>query len=296
MKAKKKYPSIKHKIRAEKERERRIVSALFLLFVLLMCMFIGYFVYTLYFQPSDTNRIEPDLVFYPSNPNAEVKAALIDQLALWCPNDTFVEAVSSILTKGGFTVDYFNGKKVNVKFFKYLPTLNYKLIVLRVHSALAITEKGEKLPYVDLFTAEPYSPHKYIQEQITDQISKCMLPNDPKTYFGISPPFIQKSMNGKFDDSIIILMGCDTLTYPSLAKALHKKGAKAIIGWNGPVLASHTDTATTTLLKCLIIEKQTIGQAIQNTMKEVGPDPAYNSILQYYPDSSAQQTIESIAH
>jgi hypothetical protein len=90
-------------------------------------------------------------------------------------------------------------------------------------------------------------------------------------------------MNGKFQNTVIIMMGCQGLENTLMAQAFIQKGAKVYISWNQWVTATHTDTATTHLLQHLITEKQTIKQAIENTIKEIGPDPAYNSLLTYYP-------------
>jgi hypothetical protein len=76
-----------------------------------------------------------------------------------------------------------------------------------------------------------------------------------------------------------------------MAEAFIEKGAKVYISWNGSVSASHRDQATTQLLKHLITEKQTIKQAVTETMKEVGSDPAHGSILQYYPDTLADNYV-----
>jgi hypothetical protein len=89
-------------------------------------------------------------------------------------------------------------------------------------------------------------------------------------------------------------MGCDSLRYTDMAQAFIEKGAKAYIGWNGSVSASHTDIATTRLLQHIITQKQTIKQAIENTMKEVGIDPTYKSQLTYYPTNAGQYTIKNL--
>jgi hypothetical protein len=90
-------------------------------------------------------------------------------------------------------------------------------------------------------------------------------------------------MKGTCKDALVIMMGCEGLNNTKMAQAFIEKGAKAYISWKGSVSAGHTDTATINLLQHIITEKQTIKQAIDNTMKEVGPDPAYNSLLTYYP-------------
>jgi hypothetical protein len=65
--------------------------------------------------------------------------------------------------------------------------------------------------------------------------------------------------------------------------------------WDEKVLASHTDKATIHLLQKLTIEKQTIKQAVTETIQEVGPDPIDGSTLQYYPDSVDNYVIPNIA-
>jgi hypothetical protein len=57
---------------------------------------------------------------------------------------------------------------------------------------------------------------------------------------------------------------------------------------------SHTDTATINLLQRLLIEKQTIKQAIDSIMKEVGPDPTYKSQLAYYPLNAGECAIKNL--
>jgi hypothetical protein len=101
-------------------------------------------------------------------------------------------------------------------------------------------------------------------------------------------------MNRRFSETIVIAMGCDTLKFSDMAEAFIEKGAKMYIGWNGPVSASHTDQATTQFLKHLTIEKQTIEQAVTETMKEVGPDPESGSTLQHYPGSANNYIIPNI--
>jgi hypothetical protein len=78
-----------------------------------------------------------------------------------------------------------------------------------------------------------------------------------------------------------------------MAEAFVEKGAKVYMGWNGSVSAGRTDTATAFLLQHLIQENQTIEQAMDNTMKKVGPDPTSESVLDYYPLKVGEQTIEN---
>jgi len=210
------------------------------------------------------------------------KAAIVDHLSLSQPNEAFVETAINTLETANYTVDYYPGEKVNVEFYRNLPTHGYSIIVLRVHS-VAGTFEGK--PYVLFFTSERFSRTKYVPEQLTDQVGWVGYYEGGPIYFGISGEFVRLGMNGRFNNTIIIMMGCEGLTYNTMAEAFIEKGAKVYISWNGSVSASHTDQATTQLLKHLITEKQTIKQAVTETMKEVGPDSESGSVLRDYPDT-----------
>jgi len=226
------------------------------------------------------------------------KAAIVDHLSLTQPNQTFVQTATNTLKQAGYTVDYYPGEEVTVEFYRSLPTHGYKIIILRVHSTAALRSGTEYVETpVSFFTSEPVSTNRYIYEQLTEQLVKVFyLPyseSDP-SYFGITDNFIREGMNGKFNNTIIIMMGCDGLTNAEMAKAFLERGTKVYIGWNGPVLASYTDYSTTCLLQRLLIEKQTIDQALMETSTEIGADPAYNSLLLYYPLEAGDVTIQSI--
>jgi len=57
------------------------------------------------------------------------------------------------------------------------------------------------------------------------------------------------------------------------------------------VSAGHTDEATERLLQHLVVDGLTMGEAVERTTAEVGPDPAYGSVLQIYPPEAAASTI-----
>ena len=283
MKAKKKRVGTKVQIRAIKERERRIATAIFLAFILIIIILSSYFAYLTFHSSQEEDVLpEPTLQFKPTGYSHELKAAIVDHLSLTLPNEAFVQATATILTKANYTVDYFSGEKVTVNFYRNLPIGGYKLIILRVHSALDSNDK----PPLALFTSEPLDSGKYVSDQLTDQLrGVTFLPYSPgdKAYFGIVPKFIKLSVKGEFQNSVIIAMGCDGLRYTGMAEAFIEKGAKVYISWNASISASHTDQATISLLQNLITQKQTIKIAVENTMKEVGPDSASNAVLQYYP-------------
>jgi hypothetical protein len=95
--------------------------------------------------------------------------------------------------------------------------------------------------------------------------------------------FVKQSMIGRFDKTLVILGGCQTLGTGDLAKALLEKGASAVIGWNEMVTLPHNDQALLALLQDLILEKQPLQLAVQNTIASIGPDPRYHSFLTFLP-------------
>jgi len=281
MNAKKKPSGTKAQVKSMKEKERRTATAIFLAFILLIVVLSAYFTYTFLNQPQNQ----------PANPmSSQLKAAIVDQLSLTFPNQSFIETATSTLERAGYNVDYYPGEMVTVDFYKSLAAHEYSLVILRAHSALQQEDK----PPVTLFTSEVYSRTKYVNEQLTDQLWEGELGAgfvEGHTYFAISPGFVQHGIGGRFRDTVIIAMGCNGLTYTDMAEAFRMKGAKAYISWNGSVSASHTDQATTLLLQHLVTTNETIEWAVDNTMKETGPDPTCNSQLSYYPSEAGGQYV-----
>ncbi|MCJ7767043.1 hypothetical protein MUP79_01445 [Candidatus Bathyarchaeota archaeon] len=111
-------------------------------------------------------------------------------------------------------------------------------------------------------------------------------------YFGLSKNFVESGMQGTFNKTTIIMMGCNGLTYTDMARAFVNKGAKVFIGWNCAISASDTDEATTCLLQNMITENRTVGNALDDAMKIVGSMLAHNDTLEYYPPESGTYTIQ----
>jgi hypothetical protein len=98
-------------------------------------------------------------------------------------------------------------------------------------------------------------------------------------------------MKGKFNNTVIIMMGCSGLSATNMAKAFIEKGAKAYIGWQGSITLDHSDKGTLYLLQQLLIKKQTIYNSLKNTMREIGPDPLFDIPLFYYPEDMKDEVI-----
>ncbi|NWG10633.1 hypothetical protein HXY33_02615 [Candidatus Bathyarchaeota archaeon] len=291
MKTKKKRVRTKAQTRAKKESNIQKAQAVFLVFTLFIVVLLAYFAYAILNHSSSQISIEPTLQFKPVNQNPKLKAAIVDHLNLTLPNQTFIQTAARILTEANYTVDYYSGEKVTVEFYRNLPTLGYDIILLRVHSAGASVLGESEL---QLFTSEFYSKTRHVSEQLAHQVGMVMYSADAKeAYFGISPNFVRQCMKDEFEDTIVIMMGCDGLAGTQMANAFKDKGAKAYIGWNTSISSSRTDTSTMQLLKHLITEKKTIKQALAETMQEVDPDPFYRSTFLYYPLEVGNQTIEA---
>jgi hypothetical protein len=213
-------------------------------------------------------------------------AAIVDQLSLTQPNPDLVQSATRTLEQAGYTVDYYPGEQVTVDFYRNLPLHDYDLIVLRAHSGVARTAGS-----VGLFTSEPYSPTRYLAEQRAGVFLRAHYYDGGELYFGINPRFVEASMAGRFDNTLIIMMGCWGLTRGDMAEAFVRRGAHAVVSWDGLVSAAHTDAATEQLLEHLLVDRLTVPEAVAQTMDEVGPDPTYGSSLLFYPPESVDSSL-----
>lgn len=210
-------------------------------------------------------------------------AAIVDQLSLTQPNPDFAASATDILEQAGYSVDYYAGEEVTVDFYRDLPTHDYDLLILRVHSGMAeetdiSTGEKTKRDYVSLFTGEPYSPDKYPDEPL-GRLGKAEYYEGASPLFGIAPDFILYSMRDSFDDTLIVMMGCDGLRSERTAQAFLDKGASAFVSWTRSVSASHSDAGTLRLLEKLLVEGLPVADAVDQTAAEMGPDPLYGARL-----------------
>ena len=226
----------------------------------------------------------------PPEKTHTLKAAIVDHLSLTHPNQAFVKECSEILKKAGYAVDYYKGEEVTVEFYRNLPALEYDLIVFRAHSAYI-----QKYLSLAVFTSEPYSKDRYVQEQVRNRVARGFIEpyrqGDPD-YLVITDKFVRYSMQGFFKDTIIIMMGCMSIKR-GMAAAFLEKGAKAYIGWDGLVSANHTDLATIHLLKHLLLEKQAIAKAVSQTMEEVGSESQYRNTLLFWPIEASDVRVQT---
>jgi len=230
-------------------------------------------------------------------PGPEVKAAIVDQLSILWTNEEFTQEATQQLEAYGFKVDVYRGEEVSVKFYRELPKYGYKLIIFRAHSGIMGEIQGsEVLPQntTYLFAAEPYSRNKYAREQLTDQLVAATMTEDYPDVFAINSKFILESMEGRFENTAIIMMGCSTTYASDMATAFCMRGASTYLGWDATVGLNYVDEATINLIDNLYIKYMTIEQAVAETMAEVGPDPVHKAHLQYYPTEPGNKTIDEL--
>jgi hypothetical protein len=211
-----------------------------------------------------------------------LKAVIVDQLSSVRENEAFVANVTEELEEYGFQVDLYQGDNVKVDLYGDLATHGYKLIIFRAHSGL-LAENGVTQDRTVLFTNEGYSQLSHYDDQLHDRLVMARVGEGYPMVFGIPPKFISESMQGKFDDAVVIMMGCSGLFERDLAQAFVDKGASAYIAWNGTVELNYVDEATPYLVEQLCSGNITIKEAVDSTMDIIGPDPEHGAGLEYYP-------------
>jgi hypothetical protein len=230
----------------------------------------------------------------PDNSGTELKAAIIDQLADVYPNPSITSQVAEILKKHGFTVDIWQGNEVTPDLYASLPEYGYKLILFRAHLGISgeISDTAQK---TCLFTGEPYSPNKYRAYQLRDTIMNAHMEQDATNFFAINSRFISDAMEGRFDDTVILMMGCFSYHLDDMAEAFMQKGTSAYAGWDGLVTLEYMDKVTVNFMDNIFTRQLSIDAAVAQTMIDIGHDPIYHSNLKCYPASS-HESIASLIH
>ncbi|SRR6266571_8043 len=148
-------------------------------------------------------------------------------------------------------LSYVSYNSMSIEELKLLTTGSYRFVLLWGHSAIN-----------DVATSEPYSPFYHVSEQLTGQLGKYHVAG--KDYFSLQPAFVNE-LAGRFQGTVVLLMGCNTMTQTELAQAFVNKGASTVIGWRGLVSLSVADTAVTSLFEKVLTQHQTTSQAVSET-------------------------------
>ena len=232
-------------------------------------------------------------------------AAIIDQLsASFQENEQFTANITKELEGYGFEVDVFHGNNITVDFYRQLPTRGYKLIIFRAHSGI-LEQDGEVMLRTVLFTNEEYSESRYALEQVYGQLTMGGACQGCPMMFGIAPEFVRAQsvwgqatdMEGAFDDTVIIMMGCSGIALLDMAEAFIDRGASAYLAWDRSVELYYVDEATPYLIHQLCSEELTVRAAVDNTMDVIGADPNYGAELlcHYNPASdNGGKTLEEL--
>jgi len=235
--------------------------------------------------------------YLPGGPSPDnvggLRAVIVDQLSSVRENETFVTNVTGELEDYGFEVDLYQGLNVTVDLYRQLATHGHKLIIFRAHSGL-LAENEETKDRTVLFTNEGYRQFEHYEDQLRDRLVMARVGEGYPMVFGIPPKFIGESMEGTFDDSVVIMMGCSGLFMRDLAEAFVDKGASVYVAWNGSVELYYVDEATAYLVGQLCSGNQTIEEAVASTMDTIGPDPKHGSGLEYYPSDSGDKTLQEL--
>jgi hypothetical protein len=228
-------------------------------------------------------------------------AAIVDQLSSLQENEQFIANVTRELKDYGFEVDVYQGSNVTVELYRKLPTYGYRLIIFRAHSGI-LRQDGEVMMRTVLFTNEPYTESGYPLEQVYEQLVMGGACEGCPMMFGITPRFVRaegvvghdRDMEGTFDNTAIIMMGCSGIALPDLAEAFVDKGASAYLAWDRSVELYYVDNATPYLIRQLCSEKLTIAEAVDSTMAVKGADPEYGAVLECYPLPSGDETLKEL--
>ncbi len=200
------------------------------------------------------------------------RIALIDQISFPFQNPDIIENVSTLASQAGYGFDYYAPDKVTLDMMVNLPRMGYSMIILRTHGG------DSQIPAITV--SDPYSQYGRLSDQLQNRLAAVNL--NGSSYFGILPGFITQVMCGQFPGTLILSMGCATLSNTDLAGAFVKKGARAFIGWDRAVDLTRTDQAFELLVQFLL-QGNGVAGAVQKTALSVGPDPTFNSTLSYYP-------------
>ena len=241
------------------------------------------------------------------------RAAIIDQLHDDLPSQYFQGKATELLETAGYEVEIFTTKQLTVDFYKTLPSMNYEFIVFRTH---AIGNDALGKEPVSLFTGEKYRDDKYISEQLAGLIGKGapymssildvsadlsglndsnntsleidmtqsweQLVDDSNPYFLVGSKYVDDVMEGRFQNSVLVLGGCSTLSDTSLAESLIRKGASAVIGWDALVGSIQNDQVMLELLENVLINNMDIKDAVKSEENKDQRYSKFNPNLLFY--------------
>lgn len=210
------------------------------------------------------------------------RAVLVDGIELTKPNPDFTKGVKEILNRSGLKLDIYEGSEVTINLLENLA--GYGLIILRLHSAV------DKYGLLYIFSAEPYNESEISRFGSEWGLAvRQAITFENESYFALRADLLgYKNKEEGFKGSVMILMGCNGTDSETVIQNLFKKGVKIIIAWDGYVDLDYTDEITLLLLKAVYERKLSFKNAVEELMKEKGPDPVWKSHLKYLAPPNSQ--------
>lgn len=219
------------------------------------------------------------------------QAVIIDQLHDSIPNKYFQEKATQYLELAGYQVDIITTEDITVDYYKNLPLMNYKYIVIRSHGL----EDPKYNNGTFLFTGEKYTTKNYIYEQLSGQIGKgapiyeqerLLIEQENNTledqmYFLVGSKMIDELMVGDFEDSIILIGGCESLRNRDLAESLIWRGAAHVIGWDRTIGSIENDRIMLEFLEKTLVDKQIIDDVVIDINTEFSSELQFSSKLRH---------------
>lgn len=225
----------------------------------------------------------------------EYNALIIDEFSEESPNPQFTGKVEETLRAAGYRVDICKSKSINVEYYRGIAAAGHNLMIFRAHSGALRREGNREITNgAYLLTTEEYSKNKYAREQLDKQLAITRISDTAPYVFAVGSRFIQKSVPGTFQGTVVIMMGCASLYFPDMAEAFIKKGASVYIGWDASLLLDYADSAALVLLENLVKRKMTVKQAVEQCIEEVGIEPVDKARLKFYPETCRDLKLEEL--
>ena len=229
-------------------------------------------------------------------PSSEgIYAVVIDQLSPAYANEKLRGGARESFGAFGLEVKEYEGDEVDVDLYRGLGLMDCGVCLIRSHSGILVLEGEEKEHITSLFTNEPYSQLRYVSEQLSDRVLIVRSnEDDEQLTFGISPLFVEKSMEGELPSTIVIIAGCSCLGSPDLATAFLSRGASVVVSWDRSVNLDYLDVVTAYFLEGFFSRGLTLEDAVAQTMAEYGPDSEFGSIMTYLPVAAGRSTAREL--
>lgn len=234
---------------------------------------------------------------FSSNPSQNSvdrgEIAVVDQF--YSHSSNFSDEVKDLFSDKGVKVDVF--ENITVDLYRELPTMGYKVIIFRVHSASgADLVNGSKIIGSPIYTNEKYESSKYpvlqSKNYLVPAVAQDWYRNKEMRVFAVMPKFIATKTEGEFNNTLIVFDSCDVVKPENdykLFQAFYEKGAGAVIGWKGLITINQGDEGTLKLMRNIVDGKK-LGESVSQTNKYLINNTTHNAGLML-PDRSSNKKL-----